>query len=332
MAPALKPTDFDVSKITYTEIRSLKNAKSKMVGVYYEGDRPTFQTPIMHMPYGVNDSSKIEGNDGPKKYDISLSFRGKDTESKDERMIKDARKLSEFFNVLLAIENKVKEDAFANRLTWFKKDYNGVKDIVNTLFTPIVKFDVDKETGEIKNQYPPTFRAKLPYDAVTDEFKFDALSMDKTVIDFKSILNSLKGSKCQAIVQLGGIWFAGGRFGCTWRVETAKFGVQQKSKFDFVDDSDDEDDDAKTESDADIAEDALAVIANTTLVEDSDKEDEEEEEEEEEEEDSDLEEDEPTPPPPPPPAPKKTKAAIAAAAAAAAAVAATVPTTKKSKK
>jgi len=328
MPVALKPDNFDISKLKYSEVKPLKNnPQAKMCGIFYDGDRPTFQTPLMHMPYGVNDNSKLPGNEGqPKKYELNMSFRGKDENPR----------LNAFFEMLISIEKKIKEDAFANRLTWFKKDYNGVRDVVDSLFTPLVKFDVDKETGKVQNKYPPTFKVKLPYDAAADTFKFDAMDMTKTEIDFKAAIDSLKGAKCQAIVQLSGLWFAGGRFGCTWRLETAKFDIpSKKSKWSFDSDSGDEDD-AKSDDteDADIAEDAAVVAAVVpTKVEDSD--DDEEDEEDDDEVDSDLED---VPPPPPPPAPKKSsKAAKEAAAAAVAAAAALSAVTinekpKKSKK
>ena len=319
MPVALKPENFDINKLKYAEVKPLKNnPQAKTCGIFYEGDRPTFQTPVMHLPYGINDNSKLigqKGNEGmPKKYDVSLSFRGKEENPR----------LNAFFEMLLAIDKKIKDDAFANRLTWFKKDFNGLRDVVDSLYSPSIKFDIDKETGKIQNKYPPTFGVKLPYDASTDTFKFDAMDMAKTELDFKSVLGSLKGGKCQAIVQLGGLWFAGGRFGCTWRVEMAKFdAVNKKSKYTF--DSDDEDDaESEDSEDADVAEDAVVAVGNTTKIEDSDEDDDDEDaaEDDEEEVDSDLEEEVAPPPPPPVPEKKKTSKAAAAAAAAAAAVAA----------
>lgn len=339
MPVALKPEHFDITKLKYSEVKPLKNnPQAKMCGIFYNGERPAFQTPLMHMPYGVNDNTKIPGNEGqPKKYDLNLSFRGKDENAR----------LEAFFNMLLSIEKKIKDDAFANRLTWFKKDYNGVRDVVDSLFTPLIKFDVDKETGKVQNKYPPTFKVKLPYDAATDTFKFDAWDMTKTALDFKAALDSLKGAKCQAIVQLSGLWFAGGRFGCTWRLETAKFDIpNKKSSWSFDSDSEDEDVKSEHSEEDDIAEDVAVVVgaaAVNTKVEDSDDDDEEEEaddadEADEEEDDSDLEEEVVVPPPPPPPAPvkKSSKAAKEAAAAAAAAAAVSAVTVsekpKKSKK
>jgi hypothetical protein len=329
------PKDIQISKLKYSDVKSLANG-SKTVYINYGSDKLTLQTPLMHLPYGIGDwndksviadkksgkkDSILDGGDDDKikKYDLSVSFAG----------MAENPKLKSLHDQMLEIEKKIKQDAYDNRLAWLRDDYDGIKNITDKLFNPIIKLDKDKETGKVVGKYPPTMKLKLPYDNNTNEFTFDCHDMDKNELDFKAIMTKLKGGKAQMIIQLTGLWFAGGRYGCTWKVLRAKFQLPNKSNYDYVEDSDDENPKSKNmEYDEDLEEDALAMgkvvtppskkLGKITLKDDDDDDDEvdelikrasspepknqvdeseQEEEEEEEEEES----------PPPPPVKKPTK-------------------------
>jgi hypothetical protein len=236
--------------------------------------------------------------DKDKKYDLTVSFRGMDENPK----------VKLFHDKMKEIESKVLDDAFHNRLAWFKDDFDGNKAFVSKLFSPIVKVDKDKNTGKTLGKYPPTFRAKLPYDNKTNAFTFDAYDMENNEISFQAIMNKLKSAKAQLIVQLTGIWFAGGKYGCSWKVISAKFQLHQNSKITFIVDSDTENvvaDDDEEDDDIVDTEVLTNLPVNNTVVEDD-------EDDEEEEEDDENEEDEPSPeheveeePEPEPPKPAK---------------------------
>lgn len=294
------PKSIDVNKLKYSEVKILKSG-AKSVYVNYDGSKLMLQTPILSLPYGVNDSSqfikdddKKEKKDEEKKYDLTLSFKG----------VNENPKIKQFHDKLKEMEQKVIEDAFANRLLWFKNNYNNNKDVVSNMFTPMVKHDKDKATGEIANKYPPTFRVKVPYNARDDKFEFDAYDMDNNDVEFADILNNLKGGKAQLIIQLNGIWFSGGMFGCSWKVVSGKFQQSNTTKVTFIVDSDVEKDDEENEEEDDISidEDVLkkqiVSTADDSRVEEE-EEDEGEEEEDEEEEEEEEEERAPTPPPEP---------------------------------
>jgi hypothetical protein len=293
----------DVSKIKYSAPRTLDN-QSKSVYVNYEGSSITIQTPLVRLPYGIGDwndknaEGKPSGEDKPKKYDLNFSFDGMDSNPK----------IKELLDKMGEIEKKITEDAFENRLAWLDDDYDGIKSVVSKLFTPIVKYDKDKVTKKVTGKYPPTLKCKLPYDTRSDIFTFVSQDMNGEEVDFKTIMRNLKGAKARLIIQLSGIWIAGGRYGCTWKVVRGRFEVSKPNVVDFVEDSDVEV--AEEEDDEDLKADALAnsvstkaTISSKTVVAES-----EEEEEAEEAEEDDSEIDEP-PPPPPPPAPKKKAAA-----------------------
>jgi hypothetical protein len=282
----------DVSKFKYSAPRTLEN-QSKSVYVNYEGSPLTIQTPLVRLPYGIGDwndknaESNKNGEEKQKKYDLNFSFDGADSNPK----------VKELLDKMQEIEKKIVEDAFENRIAWLDDDFDGIKSVVSKLFNPIVKYDKDKVTKKATGKYPPTLKTKLPYDTRSDIFTFVAQDMNGDEIDFKTIMRSLKGAKARLIIQLSGIWIAGGRYGCTWKVVRGRFEVNKPTAVDFIEDSDVDVPDEAEDDD----EDTDAITAKTTKLEIKQEIVEDDDEEEEEEEDDD--DDEP-PPPPPPPAPK----------------------------
>ena len=294
----------NVPKLKFSEPKTLTN-QSRTVYVNYEGDKLTIQTPLQRLPYGIGDWNETnnagkKAEDSVKKYDLHVSFT--DLESNP--------KMKSLLDKMRDIETRIVDEAYANRVSWLQDDYEGSKKLVEKLFVPIIKVDKDKDTKKVVGKYPPTMKLKLPYDNRNDCFSFDAQTIDGEPIDFKDVMTNLKGSKARLIIQLSGLWFAGGRYGCTWKVVRGMFEVNnKKAQPQFIPDSDDEDEaEENDEDDADLLDDA-ASAAETSPVQvpvpttDPDL-DEDEEEEEEEDDDSEVDE----PPPPPPPVKKPTKA------------------------
>lgn len=283
------PKDIDISKIKYSEIKVLPSG-GKSVYINYNGGKMLVQTPILTVPYGANDGSKYS-DVGDKKYDITVSFRGYDENAK----------IKMFHDKLKEIENKVIDDAFTNRQPWFKDDFDNNRAFVARMFTPIVKIDKDKDTGKPANKYPPTFKAKMPYNNREDKYEFDSYNMDGDEIDMATIIKNLKGAKTQLVVQLTGIWIIGSKFGCSWKVVIGKFQLSSASKVAFIEDSDTEKvKDESDEEDDDISVDNEVVKNLKTDDVPEEEEDEKEDDDEEEEEEEIEEEEEPSPPPSPP--------------------------------
>ena len=171
---------------------------------------------------------------------------------------------------------------------------------------------------KIVGKYPPTMKVKLPYDSKNDVFAFDCHDMEGEPLDFKTIVDVIKGAKTRLIIELSGIWFAGGKYGCTWKVINGMFQTISKREVpQFLPDSDDDLDDEHVDvdvdiheqDDADLAEDAEEALKSVSKLKVSDPDADEEEqpvatqeaaaeENDEEEEDDDSEIDEPPPPPP----------------------------------
>ena len=318
----LLPKQFNVDKIKYSEMKIMKSG-AKSVYLNYQGSKINIQTPVLSIPYGVNDNTQFikddpKRKDEARKYDITASFKGMDENPK----------VKAFHDKLIELENKICEDASKNSVAWFKKNFEGNKGAIENMFSPIVRRDKDKETGMFADKYPPTFKAKLPYDSAEDKFEFDCYDMDNNEIDFKDYVANLKGGKAQFIIQLNGLWFSAGMFGCSWKIISAKFQKINTSKITFVKDSDEENvADDEDDEDIDVDTEVIAktivsdsvkdnkkikqVVASPAKEEEEEEEDDEEEEEEEnDEEEEEDEKDEEQPEPEPEPEPEPVKKAV----------------------
>jgi len=276
MSCPILPKNVDVSKLKYSDIRTLASG-SKSIYVNYGTQKLRIQTPVMYMPYGIGEGYEDKTIKNPevkknidKKYDLTISFKGFDENVKIET----------FLNKMKEIESEIIDKAFENREPWFKDDYDGNKAFVSRMFSPMIKVDKDPKTGKVVGKYPPTFRAKVPYDGANDKFNFDAFDMDSNDIDFTTIISKLKGGRTQLIIELTGIWMAGGKFGCTWKVISGKFQLSQNNKPKFIEDSDTEKVDDEQEEQEDEIEVTTADLADTKINDEDEQEEQQQQEEE----------------------------------------------------
>jgi len=268
MSTPILPKNINVSNFRYSEPKTLTSG-AKSVYINYATGKMRIQTPVMYLPYGVSEggfedkNAKVDNVKKDKKFDLTLSFKGSEENPKVEA----------FLTKLKEIETKIVDDAFANREAWFKDDFDGQKIIVNKMFSPIVKIDKDKNTGKVVGKYPPTIRFKLPYDTENDKFNFSSFNMSGESIDLMDIITKLKGGKAQLIVELNSIWFAGGKFGCTWKMITGKFQRSVSNDITFIEDSDTEKVDVKEDEEEEEEEiDNITGDLDTTKIANSDDE------------------------------------------------------------
>lgn len=229
----IRPRDFEITKMDYSEPKQLTNG-GKAVYLNYDSKQLVVQTPQMSCPFGLN---LYDGGDYPK-YSIDMSFRG----------MEDNPKLREFHDMIAAIDEQMIEDAVKNSMAWFKKRKQS-KEVVKALYSPLVKVSRDKETGEPDGKYPPTFRVKLPYR--DGNFTFEAFDDKKEKIASDDVEKWMgKGCQVRCLIRCTGLWFAGGKFGTTWRAEQVKVNPPKGlAGYSFVDDSDDEENNEEEEED-----------------------------------------------------------------------------------
>lgn len=203
MESILLSKDFNINNVVFDDkIKSLDTgAKMKMVS--YNKNPIIIQTPECYLPYGINNNNMDD--ESVFRYTMDISFKDKETRPG----------LMKFFNAIEALDNLIIETAFKNHKDWFKKSFPS-KEVVEALYTPMIKYAKDKETGEINDTYPPTFKFKIPY--TNGKFQVEFFDYESAKMDANELIAlNTKGAKAISIIKCTGIWFAGGKFGVSWR-------------------------------------------------------------------------------------------------------------------
>ncbi len=181
---------------------------SKSIGILNAGSNSAtyISTPLM-LTWGVSD---YEGNE---RYDMSLQFPNGEYATKDT---------TNFMNNMIEFESKIKADAITNAKEWFGKAKMS-EDAIDALWTPMVKYPKDKNTLEPDTSRAPTLKVKVPY--WDGEWKTELYNVDQEAIfpdpnggsaTPKDLI--AKGTHVALVLQCGGLWFANGKFGVTWKL------------------------------------------------------------------------------------------------------------------
>jgi len=105
-------------------------------------------TPLM-LTWGLNENDY----DGKKSYDMALQFPSANYPNPDA---------SAFLEGLIAMEAKIKADAVTNSKEWFNKP-KMTSEVVDALWTPMLRYKKDPETQEPDLSSSPTLRVKIPF-------------------------------------------------------------------------------------------------------------------------------------------------------------------------
>ena len=253
----------DLTSINYTKPK-VNALGGKSIGILNKKSNKSLfvSTPLM-LTWGINEY--VDEVSGKRTYDMSLQFPN------DEYSTPEIKK---FLANMIALENKIKADAITNSKEWMNKA-KMTTDVVDALFTPILKYPKDQQTGDPDTTRPPSLRIKIPY--WEGEWKCELYDMDQTQIfpstnDITPIELITKASNTATVIQCGGIWFANGKFGVTWKLLQAVVKPKQslKGKCFISLSKEDKEKLQTTNLDEDDANDVVAKV-----VEDTDDEDEE---------------------------------------------------------
>jgi hypothetical protein len=164
------------------------------------------------LTWGVQDFT--DEKSGKVSYDLALQFPNDGFETPATK---------KFLANIAAFEQRIKEDAITNSKEWFSKP-KMTSDAVDALWTPILKYPKNKDTLEADTTRAPTLKVKLPFwDGQWKELELYDVDMQPI---FPDALNPAlspkdliaKGSHIAVSIQCGGIWFANGKFGVTWKL------------------------------------------------------------------------------------------------------------------
>ena len=133
----------------------------------------------------------------------------------------------QFLEAMIALEKKLKSDAVANSKEWFNKQKMS-PEVIDALFHPMLKYPKDPNTGEPDLTRMPTLKVKLNFwDGNFD--KTEIYDMDQKMLFGPQMQEPGKGpielipkaTNVAIVMRCGGLWFANGKFGITWRLVQA---------------------------------------------------------------------------------------------------------------
>lgn len=175
------------------------------------------QTPMM-LTWGVNeirdkDTQELQG------YSLSLQFPRDEDDNNDDEM-------KAFFDSMVDFDKVVCEEAKKNSQKWCKKKTLS-DDLLDAYYdSRVVRYsrfpDGHPQAGDVNSERKPTIRIKLPF--YNKEFNTEIYNVDMKRLFPRNPQGKTppeiigKGDNVIAIMQCGGIWFAGTRFGVTWKL------------------------------------------------------------------------------------------------------------------
>jgi hypothetical protein len=244
-------TNFNTQKLSFSQLRVLDSG-GKQAYVNYDGGKFVFQTPSCRLPYGMSVFDKA----GPVKYSADLSLQGYDEAGS---------KMAQFHDALTRLDEYMIDQGVKNSKQWFKADLS--RDVIKAFYSPTIRIPLDKDGN--RKPYPPTIKTSLKQKRDSQEFDIQCYDEKKQLyrgIPMEELL--VKGAQMTCLMQCTGVWFAGSKFGLSWKLSQALItSLPQNSRsFTFVEDGDSV---------------HASVVAPTKAPQVSQEEEEEEEEEEE---------------------------------------------------
>ena len=199
------------SDIKYSKAK-VNSSGGKSVGIVnaHTGQSLFMGTPLL-MTWGIQEFT----DDKTKKvsYDMSLQFPNEEYQTSDSKA---------FLQAMAAFERKLKADALVNSKDWFAKP-KMTPDAIDALFTPVLKYPVDKATCEKDTSKAPTMKIKVPFwnnkwegIEIYDADKACLYPSSNPAVSPKDLITKM--SHVVTMIQCGGLWFANGKFGVTWRL------------------------------------------------------------------------------------------------------------------
>jgi hypothetical protein len=209
----LDGTSFD-AKTDYKYTKPKANASGgKSIGVLNAKSNKGLylSTPLM-LTWGVNEYT--DEKSGRKTYDMTLQFPKEEYNSENQE---------KFLANMKSFESKLKADAIDNSKEWMNKQKLSAE-VLDALWTPMLKYPKNQESGEFDYTRPPTLRLKLPL--WEGDWKVELYDMEQKALFPND--NGLfppdligKATNVATIIQCGGIWIANGKLGVTWKLVQA---------------------------------------------------------------------------------------------------------------
>ena len=199
----------DANKIVGFSSPKVNTRGGKNVRIVNKNDNKTLHiaTPLM-LTWGINE---FEDENGKKSYTMSLQF------PKEEYATPETTK---FLESIKEYETMLKKTAMENCKEWLNKPKISDEGM-DLIWNPLLLYPKDAKTKETDYTRPPCLRIKVPYyenryDVEIFDPKGQALFPNKEGTLPQEIVT--KGIQTAVIIQSGGIWFANGKLGTTFKL------------------------------------------------------------------------------------------------------------------
>ena len=200
MSSVVAPSAFKTSNISFSPIKILESA-GKQAYLNYNGGPLVMQVGPLETPFGLS----VFDKQGPPKYSVDLKLRGYDDPTNHP-------KTATIYNAFHALDEYMLDQGVKNSAVWFK----GVKsrEVLAELYTPVVRFSLDSEGN--RKPYPPTLKVQLR--KRDDKWEADIYDENKRPLNDVPLEDIIvKGTVLTTLIQCTGVWFAGGKYGLSWK-------------------------------------------------------------------------------------------------------------------
>jgi len=205
-------TDFNpATDITFAEPKVNPKTSGKSVGIVGKNKNSI----KLRFPLALTWGAQVytDPNSNRDSYSMAIQFPGDGYKTPNT---------DKWLENMIQMEEAVLTHVMANWKKLFNKPTPS-REVADALYTRSLKYSKDPQTGEINMTKSPTMKIKLGY----WEGKFDCeifgpdgnmLYSQETHPNSTPLEFIPKASQTAVIVQCGGIWFAGGKFGVTWKL------------------------------------------------------------------------------------------------------------------
>jgi hypothetical protein len=202
MSSIVSPSSFSVSNVVIAPLKMMESG-GKQAYLNYEKSPLVMQVGSLETPFGLSVFDKIPG--AVPKYTVELNLRGYDDPTNNP-------KSAALYNALNALDEYLIDQGVKNSRAWFKADLN--RDMVKMFYTPTMRFAKDAD-GNLK-PYPPTLKIQLRQrDGKFETKVYDNKKRPLDDVPLEDVL--VKRAYITALIQCTGVWFAGGKFGLSWK-------------------------------------------------------------------------------------------------------------------
>ena len=240
MAQVIKASAIDLNNLKFSDPRKVGNNGVQVVYVNYGGGMNSLyvQPPRVDLKWDPTYYADTDESSGKFTVEFALPNVGTDEQ------------ITPFHDKMKGYDKLMIDTAFENRATWFKNGKKLTRDMIENVYTPMIKVSVDSETGEPDGKWPPAFKFKIKkqnskftcnvFDSSKNQLNIDD-STSEDYVDLKTVL--VKGSSVNLILKCVSVWLINGKFGVTWQAEQIM--VTQKPSLSlsgcaFIQDDDDE--------------------------------------------------------------------------------------------